>query len=53
MKKALIEGTNSERDKRRMEERIVEVHSTFSEDLTTKLFHSDIENKILLSTNIG
>lgn len=35
------------------EERIVEVHSIFSEELFDKLFASRIKNKLILATNIG
>ena len=35
------------------EERIVEVHSIFSEELYSKLFESKIKNKLILATNIG
>jgi len=34
-------------------QKIIEVHSAFSEDLYKKLFSEKIKNKIILATNIG
>lgn len=46
VKKKLLEAELSE-------ERIVEVHSVFSEELYEKLFESKTKNKLILATNIG
>jgi ATP-dependent RNA helicase TDRD9 len=41
------------RNNKNFAEKIVEVHSLFSEELYYKLFKSDVKNKIILATNIG